>query len=94
MRAVTIYGFKEDEHRCFGIGTLAPTPCINGIDVHVNEDDGELHANHARVIIATVLLSNDVTYLTDQLMSPCGDEEGYDDHELADDVQEGVSEHL
>jgi hypothetical protein len=87
MRAVTIYGFKEDEHRCFGIGTL-------GIDVHVNEDDGELHANHARVIIATVLLSNDVTYLTDQLMSPCGDEEGYDDHELADDVQEGVSEHL
>jgi hypothetical protein len=72
------------------LNTLAFTPYTNGIDIRVDEDDGELHANNARVTTANILLSNGVAHLVNRVMNPRNDEEGYYHYKLADDDQEGV----
>ncbi|KAI7565311.1 hypothetical protein D0864_07423 [Hortaea werneckii] len=61
------------------LNTLASTPYENGIDITVDESDGALYANNARVIVADILLSNGVAHLIDQVMNPNNDNpDGYD----------------
>jgi len=61
------------------LNTLASTPYENGIDITVDESDGALYANNARVITANILLSNGVAHLIDQVMNPNNDNtDGYD----------------
>ncbi|KAI7003802.1 hypothetical protein KC366_g18982, partial [Hortaea werneckii] len=55
------------------------TPYENGIDITVDESDGALYANNARIITANILLSNGVAHLIDQVMNPNNDNtDGYD----------------
>merc|ERR1712111_317144 len=61
------------------LNTLASTPYENGIDITVDESDGAVYANNARIITANILLSNGVAHLIDQVMNPNNDNtDGYD----------------
>ncbi|RMY42424.1 hypothetical protein D0865_11981 [Hortaea werneckii] len=61
------------------LNTLASTPYESGIDITVDENDGAVYANNARIITANILLSNGVAHLIDQVMNPNNDNtDGYD----------------
>lgn len=65
--------------------TLAQTPFQNGLDVHIDEEDGALYVNNARVITANILLSNGVAHLIDEVLNPANDDDGGYVYTLGDD---------
>ncbi|KAI6798230.1 hypothetical protein KC332_g16199 [Hortaea werneckii] len=59
------------------LNTLANTNYESGISISIDESDGALYANNARVITANILLSNGVAHLIDEVMNPENDNSDY-----------------
>ncbi|KAI7286997.1 hypothetical protein KC345_g828 [Hortaea werneckii] len=59
------------------LNTLANTNYESGIAISIDESDGALYANNARVITANILLSNGVAHLIDEVMNPENDNSDY-----------------
>lgn len=73
------------------LNTLASTSYDSGIDIIVDESDGALYANNARIITPNILLSNGVAHLIDEVLNPENDNPDLSwNYDLDEDEGEGV----
>lgn len=73
------------------LNTLAQTDYTNSLDITVDENDGALYVNNARVITPNILLKNGVAHLIDEVLNPENDDDAYGfDYSLDGADGEGV----